>query len=63
MNLHDDEDVLEMGADGLWSEGHSARLLEHDRHDVVTDVALPQQLTRPNRNTEKLIKPAANAAN
>lgn len=52
MNLHDDEDVLEMGADGLRSKGHSARLLEHDRHNVVTDVALPQQLMRPNRNTD-----------
>ncbi len=48
MNLDDDEDMLEMGADGLWSEGLGARLLEHDRHDVVTDVPLPQQLMKQN---------------
>lgn len=41
MNLDDDEDVLEMRADGLGSEGQSAWLLEHDCHDVVTDVSLP----------------------
>lgn len=52
MNLNDDEDVLEMGADGLWSEGQSARLLENDRHNVVSDVSLPQQLTRQNTQTD-----------
>lgn len=50
MDLNDDEDVLEMGADGLWGEGQSARLLEHDRHNVVTDVSLPQQLERKIRD-------------
>lgn len=44
MNLNNDEDVLEVGADGLWSEGQSAWLLEHDRHDVVANVPFPQQL-------------------
>lgn len=52
MNLNDDEDVLEMGADGLWSEGQSAWLLENDRHNVVSDVSLPQQLTRHNTHTQ-----------
>jgi len=55
VNLNDDEDVLEMRAYGLWSKGQGARLLEHDRHDVVTDVSLPQQLMRQNRNTEMVI--------
>lgn len=41
VNLNDDEDVLEVGADGLRGEGQSARLLEHDRHDVVADVPFP----------------------
>ena len=44
MHPHDDEDVLEVRADGLWSEGVRTRLLEHDGHDVIPDVALPQQL-------------------
>lgn len=44
MNLNDDEDMLKMGADGLWSEGQSAGFLEHDGHDVITDVPLSQQL-------------------
>lgn len=46
VNLNDDEDVLEMGADGLRSKGQSTWLLEHDRDNVVTDVPLPQQLAR-----------------
>lgn len=58
MNLNDDEDMLEMGADGLWSERLGAGLLEHDRHDVVADVSLPQQLMKQNRDTEKCIKEA-----
>ena len=41
---HDDEDVLEVGADGLGGKGVGAGLLEHQRHNVVADVALPQQL-------------------
>ncbi len=56
MNLNDDEDMLEMGADGLWSEGQCAGLLKHDCHDVVTDVSLPQQLTEQNRHAEKRVK-------
>lgn len=46
MHPHDDEDVLEVRADGLGGEGVSPRLLEHDGHDVVPDVAFPQQLVR-----------------
>ena len=51
MNLNYDEDMLEMGADGLWSEGQSTWLLENDRHNVVSDVSLPQQLMRQNQDT------------
>lgn len=52
MNLNDDEDMLEVRADGLWSEGQGAWLLEHDCHNVITDVSLPQQLMEQNRDTE-----------
>lgn len=41
---HDDEDMLKVRADDLGSEGMSAGLLEHDGHDVVAYVPLPQQL-------------------
>lgn len=41
---HDDEDMLKVWADGLGSEGVSAGLLEHDGHNVVPYVSLPQQL-------------------
>lgn len=41
MHAHDDEDVLEVRADGLGSEGVSPGLLEHDGHYVVPDVAFP----------------------
>lgn len=41
---HDDEDMLKVRADDLGSEGMSAGLLEHDGHDVVPYVPLPQQL-------------------
>lgn len=58
MNLNDDEDMLEMRADGLWSEGQGAWLLEHDCHNVITDVSLPQQLMEQNRDTQKCIKRA-----
>lgn len=44
MHTDDDEDVLEVRADGLGGEGVRAWLLEHDGHDVVPYVALPQQL-------------------
>lgn len=55
MNLNDDEDMLEMGADGLWSERLGSWLLEHDCHDIVTDMSFPQQLTTQNRDTENLL--------
>lgn len=44
MHPHDDEDMLKVRADDLGSEGMSAGLLEHDGHDVVAYVPLPQQL-------------------
>lgn len=44
MDPNDDEHMLEVRADGLGGEGVSTRLLEHDGHDVVPYVALPQQL-------------------
>lgn len=44
MHPYDDEDVLKVRADGLRGEGVSAGLLEHDGHDVVPYVPLPQQL-------------------
>lgn len=56
MNLNDDEDMLKMRANRLWSEGQSARLLEHDCHDVITDVPLPQQLTRQRKQRVKSLK-------
>lgn len=56
MNLDDDEDMLEVRADGLWSEGQGARLLEYDCHDVVTDVSLPQQLMEQTGDTQRRAK-------
>lgn len=44
MHPYNDEDVLEVRANGLGGEGVSAGLLEHDGHYVVPYVALPQQL-------------------
>lgn len=44
MHPNNDEDMLEVRANGLGGEGVSTRLLEHDGHYVVPDVALPQQL-------------------
>lgn len=41
---HDDEDVLEVGADVLGGERQSPRLLEDDGHDVIPYVSLPQEL-------------------
>lgn len=52
MHAHDDEDVLEVRADGLGSEGMSPGLLEHDGHYVVPDVAFPQQLVIEKRLSE-----------
>ena len=44
VHAHDDEDVLEVRADGFGRERQRVGLLEHDRHDVVADVTLAQQL-------------------
>ena len=44
MHPDNDEDMLKVRANGLGGERVSTGLLEHDGHDVVTDVALPQQL-------------------
>lgn len=49
---HDDEDVLEVRADGLGGEGVSPGLLEHDGHNVVPDVAFPQQLVKTNQTLQ-----------
>lgn len=43
---NNDEDMLKVGANGLGGERVSARLLEHNRHNVVPNVALPQQLVK-----------------
>lgn len=55
MHPHDDEDVLEVRADGLGGEGMSPGLLEHDGHDVVPDVAFPQQLVRTSQTRKNHI--------
>ena len=44
LRAYDDEDVLEVRAYGAGRERFRAGLLENDRHDVVSDVTLPQQL-------------------
>lgn len=44
MHTDDDEDMLKVRADGLGGEGVSTGLLEHNGHNVVPYVALPQQL-------------------
>ena len=44
VHSHDDEDVLEVGADGAGGEGQRSGLLEDDGDDVVPDVPLPQEL-------------------
>lgn len=54
MHPHDDEYVLKVRADGLGSEGVRTRLLEHDGHDVIPDVALPQQLIIEKKNNPML---------
>lgn len=38
------EHVLEVRADGRGAEGLAAWFLEHDGHNVVADVAFPQEL-------------------
>lgn len=43
---YDDEDVLKVRANVPWSEGVSTWLLEHNGHDVVPNVAFPQQLEK-----------------
>ena len=52
VHAHDDEDVLEVRADRLRREGKRTRLLEDDRHDVVADVPLPQQLAESGRASQ-----------
>ena len=44
VHSHNDEDVLEVGADGAGGEGQRPGLLEDDGDDVVPDVPLPQEL-------------------
>lgn len=44
MHSHNDEDMLKVGANGPGSEGVCSRFLEHNGHNVVPNVALPQQL-------------------
>ena len=44
LHPHDDEDVLEMGADDSWGELATARLLKDDGHNVVTYMPFSQQL-------------------
>lgn len=44
VHTDDDEDVLEVGADVLWGERQSSRLLKDDGDYVVPDVSLPQEL-------------------
>lgn len=41
VNPHHNKHMLELGPDVPGSEGQRARLLEDDRHDVVTDVTFP----------------------
>lgn len=45
-----DEDMLKVRANSLGGERMSTGLLEHDGHDVVPDVAFPQQLAKQNVN-------------
>lgn len=44
MGPHHQEHMLEVRTDGAGAEGLAARLLEHDGHNVVANVALPQEL-------------------
>lgn len=44
MHAHDEEHVLEVGADVLGGEGQSPWLLEDDGDYVVPNVPLPQEL-------------------
>lgn len=55
MHPYDDEDVLEVRADGLGSEGMGPGLLEHDGHYVVPDVAFPQQLAKTNQTAHRRV--------
>ena len=61
MCANHDEDVLEMRAHAARREGQRSRLLEHERHDVVSDVALPQQLHEQRHATirQTVMKPGA----
>ena len=42
MDFDDDEHVLEVRANVLGSEGKSARFLEDDGDNVISNVSLPQ---------------------
>lgn len=55
MHPYDDEDVLEVRADGLGSEGVSPGLLEHDGHYVVPNVAFPQQLGKAHPTVQRRV--------
>lgn len=44
VHADDDEDVLEVGPDALWSERKRAGLLEDNGHDVISYVPFPQKL-------------------
>lgn len=46
MHPYNDKYMLEVRANSLGCEGVRARLLEHDGHYIIPNVALPQQLVR-----------------
>ena len=46
VHAHDDEDMLKVRANGPGGEGVSSWLLEHNGHNVVSNVAFPQQLKK-----------------
>ena len=44
MRTHHQENVLEVRADCCRAEGLATGLLEHDGHNIVADMTLPQEL-------------------
>jgi len=52
----DDEDMLELRPDPLWSERLSTVLLEDQRHYVVADVAFSQQLVSRKHNRINILR-------
>lgn len=46
MRTHHQENVLEVRADSCGAEGLATRLLEHDGHNIIADMTLPQELER-----------------